>query len=69
MHTNTRVTEAMDLQSAIRLNGKRWKLARFGVFLCFALASGLLVLSLAAPPNAELGVRTTPQPAQVPVVR
>ncbi len=59
----------MDLQSAIRLNGKRWQLARVGVVVCFALAGGLLALSLVAPPNAELGVRTTPQPAQVPVVR
>jgi hypothetical protein len=50
----------MDLQSAIRMNGTRWQLARMGVFVCFAFAGGLLVLSLATPPPTELGARTAP---------
>ncbi len=48
----------MDLHSALRLDGTRWKLARLGAFLCFALACGLLVVSLASPSRAAIG----PQP-------
>jgi hypothetical protein len=51
----------MDLQSALRINGGRWRLARIGVFLCFALACGLLVVSLASPSKAFA-------PAKVPQI-
>ena len=36
----------MDLQTASRLSGRKWQLARFGALLCFALACGLLVSTL-----------------------
>ena len=42
----------MDLQSALRMSGRRWQLARIGALLCFVLACGLLVTSLAGPSKA-----------------
>ena len=59
----------MDLQSATRTNGKRWQVARIGALLCFGLASGLLVLSLAAPSLAEHGARTAPGSAEFTAAR
>ena len=46
------MTRDMDLQSALRGSGQRWQLARIGALLCFALACGLLVTSLAGPSKA-----------------
>ena len=42
----------MDLQSALRMSGQRWQLARIGALMCFVLACGLLVISLAGPSKA-----------------
>jgi hypothetical protein len=36
----------MDLQSASKLSGHRWQLARIGALLFFVIAGGLLVSSL-----------------------
>jgi hypothetical protein len=36
----------MDLSAAEQLNGKRWKLAKLGAFICFGVACGLLGASL-----------------------
>lgn len=36
----------MDLQSAIRLNGPRWQIARVGALVFLVLACGLLAVSL-----------------------
>ena len=44
----------MDLQTATRLCGRRWQLARIGTLLCFALACGLLVSSLVSTSRAGL---------------
>jgi len=42
----------MDLQTAQRLSGRRWQLAKLAALLCFAVACGLLVTSLAASSQA-----------------
>lgn len=39
----------MDLFSAEQLNGKLWRAAKLGAFLCFAIACGLLGASLILP--------------------
>jgi hypothetical protein len=46
----------MDLQTAQRLSGRRWQMAKLAALLCFAVACGLLVTSLAAssPVGAEM---------------
>ncbi|MGE0697905.1 MAG: hypothetical protein AB7O57_02300 [Hyphomicrobiaceae bacterium] len=44
----------MDLQSANRLSGRKWQIARFGAVVFFALACGLLVSSLLNPSRAGL---------------
>ncbi len=36
----------MDLSAAEHLNGKPWKLAKLGAFVCFGVACGLLGASL-----------------------
>jgi hypothetical protein len=38
----------MDLQTAQRLSGRRWQIAKLAALLCFVVACGLLVSSLAA---------------------
>jgi hypothetical protein len=38
----------MDLQTAQRLSGRRWQIAKLAALLCFAVACGLLLTSLAA---------------------
>ena len=52
----------MDLQTAQRLSGKRWQIAKLAALLCFAVACGLLVSSLAAssPIGAEASYVLSP---------
>jgi hypothetical protein len=38
----------MDLQTAQRLSGRRWQIGKLAALLCFAIACGLLISSLAA---------------------
>ena len=42
----------MDLQTAQRLSGRRWQIAKLAALLCFAVACGLLISSLAASSHA-----------------
>jgi hypothetical protein len=44
----------MDLQSATKLIGRRWQLARFGALLFLVIACGLLVSSLLSPGRAGM---------------
>jgi hypothetical protein len=44
----------MDLQTATRLSGRRWQLARFAALVFFGLACGLLVSSLLSASRAGL---------------
>ena len=46
----------MDLQTAQRLSGRRWQVAKLAALLCFALACGLLVSSLVA--SSGVGAET-----------
>jgi hypothetical protein len=41
----------MDMHSAQLLSGRRWQIAKLAALLCFAVACGLLVSSLAASPK------------------
>lgn len=45
----------MDLQTAQRLSGRRWQIAKLAALLCFVVACGLLVSSLAASSHAGAG--------------
>jgi hypothetical protein len=44
----------MDLLAAEQANGKTWNRAKFGAFLCFAIAGALWVASLCVPPPANI---------------
>jgi hypothetical protein len=48
----------MDLQTAQRLSGRRWQIAKLAALLCFVIACGLLVSSLAA--SSGLGAEMLP---------
>lgn len=48
----------MDLQTAQRLSGKRWQIAKLAALLFFAMACALLVSSLAASSRNSEGVRS-----------
>lgn len=43
----------MDLQAAHQMNGKKWSWTKIAAFLCFAVACGLLIGSLAGSPAAK----------------
>jgi putative copper export protein len=45
----------MDLQTAQRLSGRRWQIAKLAALLCLAIACGLLISSLAASSHAGVG--------------
>ena len=44
----------MDLQTATRLSGRKWQLARIGALMFLLLACGLLATSLLSPSRAGL---------------
>ena len=44
----------MDMHSAQLLSGKRWQIAKLAALLCFLVACGLLVTSLAASSMGSL---------------
>lgn len=44
----------MDLQSATKLSGRKWQLARIGALMFFVLACGLLVTSLLTASRAGI---------------
>lgn len=44
----------MDLLAAEQADGKSWNRAKFGAFLCFAIAGALWVASLCVPPPTNI---------------
>ena len=53
----------MDLQTAQRLSGRRWQVAKLAALLCFAVACGLLISSLAA--SSGFGAEADPSPRSI----
>jgi hypothetical protein len=44
----------MDLQTAQRLSGRRWQMAKIAALVCFGLACVLLISSLTGATRTEL---------------
>jgi hypothetical protein len=49
----------MDLQTAQRLSGRRWQMAKIAALVCFGIACVLLISSLAGTSRADLTAGTT----------
>jgi hypothetical protein len=57
----------MDLFSAEQLNGKLWRVAKLGAFLCFAVACGLFGASLFQPGGGMFDATYVPSTITAPL--
>lgn len=59
MHVNT-LLGTMDLSASKPLNATFWKFAKFGAFVCYIAACGLLGISLVLAKSDSAGKGVTP---------